>query len=68
LRKRLLQKLDMLNAAKELIDLNSSPSNHLHSLSGDREGQLAISVSGSWRLCFNFEENDITNVELIQYH
>ena len=68
LRKRLIRKLDMLNAAKELIDLNSPPSSHLHSLSGDREGQWAISVSGAWRLCFNFEEGDISNVELIQYH
>ena len=56
LRKRLLRKLDMLNAAKELIDLSSPPSNHLHSLSGDRESQWAISVSGSWRLCFNFQD------------
>lgn len=68
MRKRLLRKLDMLNAAKELIDLSSPPSNHLQSLSGDREGQWAISVSGPWRLCFNFEEGDIGNVELIQCH
>ena len=68
LRKRLIRKLDMLNAAKELKDLSSPPSNHLHALYGDREGQWAISVSGPWRLCFNFEDGDIFNVELTQYH
>jgi len=68
LRKRLIRKLDILNAAKELKDLNSPPSNNLHQLSGDRQGQLAISVSGSWRLCFNFEDGEILNVELTQYH
>jgi proteic killer suppression protein len=68
LRKRLIRKLDMLNAATELIDISSPPSNHLHQLSGDREGQWAISVSGPWRLCFIFEDGEITDVELTQYH
>ena len=68
LRKRLLRKLDMLNAARELIDLKSPPSNHLHSLSGDREGQWAISVNGPWRLCFSIEDGEIIDVELTQYH
>ena len=63
-----MRKLDMLNAAIELKDLSSPPSNNLHSLHADREGQWAISVSGPWRLCFNFEDGDITNVELTQYH
>ena len=65
---RLICKLDMLNCAKELRDINSPPSNHLHALHGDREGQWAISVSGAWRLCFNFEDGDVFNVELVQYH
>lgn len=68
LRKRLLRKLDMLNAAYDLKDLSSPPSNHLHPLSGDREGQWAISLSGTWRLCFNFEDGDVSNIELTQYH
>jgi len=68
LRKRLIRKLDMLNAAIELKDLSSPPSNNLHPLHADREGQWAISVSGPWRLCFNFEDGEITNVELTQYH
>ena len=51
---RLLWKLDMLNSAKELCDLSSPPSNHLHQLHGNKEGYWAISVSGSWRLIFRF--------------
>lgn len=43
---RLSGKLDMLNAAKDLRDLSSPQSNHLHPLHGDRKGQWAISVSG----------------------
>lgn len=68
LKNRLSRKLDMLNAAKELKDLIPPPSNHLHSLHGDREGQFAISVNGPWRLCFKIKNNDIIDVELVQYH
>lgn len=66
--RRLLRKLDMLNSASDLRDLGSPPSNHLHALHRDRKGQWAISVSGQWRLCFRFEDGQIFDLELIQYH
>ena len=65
---RLVRKLDMMNAAKEISDLTSPPSNHLHQLHGDRKGQWAISVNGPWRLCFRFDDGEIFDVELVQYH
>jgi len=65
---RLLRKLDMLNRAFDYKDLQAPPSNHLHVLHGNRAGQLAISVSGSWRLCFRFVEGNIYDLELVQYH
>ncbi|MBN1407696.1 MAG: type II toxin-antitoxin system RelE/ParE family toxin [Calditrichaceae bacterium] len=68
LKDRILRKLDMLNAAKEIKDLISPPSNHLHQLHGDREGQWAISVNGPWRLCFRFDDGDIFDIEFVQYH
>ena len=58
----------MLNQARELRDLQSPPGNHLHALTDDRKGQYAISVNGPWRLCFRFEEGDVFDVELTQYH
>lgn len=68
LKDRLLRKLDILNSAKELKDLAAPPSNHLHPLHGEREGQWAISINGPWRLCFKFMEGQILDVELVQYH
>ncbi|MEJ2636119.1 MAG: type II toxin-antitoxin system RelE/ParE family toxin [Calditrichia bacterium] len=68
LRGRLIRKLDMMNSSKEIKDLASPPSNHLHQLHGNREGQWAISVSGPWRLCFIFMDGDIFDIELVQYH
>jgi toxin HigB-1 len=65
---RLLRKMDMLNRAVACKDLQAPPSNRLHALHGDREGQWAISVSGSWRLCFQFEEGNDYDLELVQYH
>jgi proteic killer suppression protein len=65
---RLLRKLDMLNRAAASKDLQAPPSNRLHALHRDREGQWAISVSGAWRLCFRFEDGDIFDLELVQYH
>jgi len=65
---RLLRKMDMLNQAFARKDLQGPPSNRLHALHGDREGQWAISVTGSWRLCFRFAEGDIFDLELVQYH
>ncbi len=65
---RLIRKLDMINAAKKLMDLSSPPSNHLHQLHGDKNGQWAISVNGPWRLCFIFKDGDFFDIELVQYH
>ncbi len=63
-----MRKLTILENAKELKDLSSPPSNHLHPLHGDRKGHWAISVSGPWRLCFRVEDGDVFDVELVQYH
>ena len=68
LQARLVRKIDMLNRATSYQDLQAPPANHLHALHGDRQGQWAISVSGSWRLCFRFEAGDIFVLELVQYH
>jgi proteic killer suppression protein len=68
LQARLVRKIDMLNRATSYQDLQAPPANHLHALHGDRQGQWAISVSGSWRLCFRFEAGDIFDLELVQYH
>jgi toxin HigB-1 len=65
---QLLRKMDMLHRARELKDISSPPSNHLHQLRGDRKGQWAIPVNGPWRLCFQFKDGEIVNLELTQYH
>ena len=62
------RKLKMLDAAHELRDLRAPPSNKLHPLHHDREGQHAISINDQYRLCFEWREGDAYNVEIADYH
>jgi proteic killer suppression protein len=38
------------------------------SLKGERKGQWAVWVSGNWRLVFAFDGEDVTDLDLIDYH
>ena len=44
------------------------PGFRLHSLKGDRKGQWSVLVSGNYRLTFEIEGEDATNVDLEDYH
>lgn len=69
LRRRVLMKLDSMDAATCLDDLRNPPGNHLHPLQGKHyQGYWAIAVSGPWRLVFVPENSDIYEVRLEQYH
>jgi len=69
LRRRVLMKLDSMDAAICLEDLKNPPSNHLHQLHGKGyEECWAISVNGPWRLVFIPKGSDIYDVRLEQYH
>jgi proteic killer suppression protein len=68
LRRRCLVRLDALNAATELRQLDL-PGFRLHPLRGDRAGRWAIDVNGPWRITFEWSENgDAYRVNLEQYH
>ena len=68
LTKRAVRKLDMIDSAYRVEDLRVPPGNRLHVLSGDREGQWAITVNEKWRICFRFEDEDAYDVEICDYH
>jgi proteic killer suppression protein len=59
--------LTSLDAAASPADVNN-PGYRLHPLKGVCKGQWAISVSGNWRLVFAFDGEDVTDVDLIDYH
>lgn len=69
LRRRVLMKLDSMEAATCLEDLRNPPGNRLHTLRGkEYAGLWALAVSGPWRLVFRFEQGHVYDVRLVQYH
>ncbi len=63
-----LRKLRMLNRATSLQDLRVPPANRLEKLSGDRVGQHSIRINSQWRICFEWQDDDAHNVEIVDYH
>jgi toxin HigB-1 len=66
--KRALIKLLMLDASTSLDDLKLPPSNGLHDLRDDRLGQHAISINKKYRICFVWNNGDVYDVEIVDYH
>ena len=65
--RKLRQILAALNTAKEPPNMNL-PGFQLHPLKGARNGQWAVSVSGNWRVVFGFDDDNATDVDLVDYH
>ena len=57
-----------LNVPQRLHDLSPLKSVGLHKLKGDRKDQWAMTVNGSWRICFEFRRGDAHDVEIVDYH
>ena len=63
-----LARLQVLHAAASLEDIPPLKSVGLHSLSGDRQGQWAMTINGPWRLVFRFRDGNAEQVEIVDYH
>jgi proteic killer suppression protein len=63
-----LRKLRMINNAKSINDLRSPPANRLEKLKGNREGQLSVRINDQWRICFVWQNSDVHQVEITDYH
>lgn len=66
--RRALNKLDMLNAAKDVLDLRSPPGNRLEALGGDLKGFHSIRVNDQWRIVFRWQDGNAYEVRLADYH
>jgi len=68
LMKKAIRRLEYIDLATSLDDLRVPPSNRLHGLRGDREGQYSISINDQCRIFFRFIDGDAYDVELTDYH
>ena len=66
--------LDRVEAMPAQLDVAGSaeamriPNYRLHALKGDLKGYWSITVKANWRIIFRFEGEDVSDVELIDYH
>ncbi len=65
---RALRKLRQLDASATLDDLRNPPGNRLEALKTDRQGQMSIRINDQWRICFEWDNGDAVNVEIVDYH
>lgn len=63
-----LRKLRLLDAAVSLEDLKIPPGNRLEKLQGDWSGYYSIRINDQWRLCFRFDQQGASDVEIMDYH
>ena len=64
---RLRMQLTALSTAMEVSDLDI-PGYKLHPLKGDRKGIWSITVSGNWRLTFEFRDGHVYLLDYEDYH
>ncbi|KGO33698.1 MAG: type II toxin-antitoxin system RelE/ParE family toxin [Desulfoprunum sp.] len=62
------RRLQILDNAKTIHDLMALPSNRFEALAGYRGGQYSIRVNHQWRVCFEWQDADAYNVEIVDYH
>jgi proteic killer suppression protein len=63
-----MRRLQILDSATQLADLNGLPGNRFEPLRGNRKGQYSIRVNDQWRICFTWEKDGAHNVEIVDYH
>jgi proteic killer suppression protein len=64
---RIRMQLAALDSAFRIEDLDI-PGYRLHRLKGDRRGIWSISVSGNWRITFEFTDGNVYIVNYEDYH
>jgi len=66
LQRRCLRRLEALDQAESLTDLNM-PGFNFHSLQGLPK-RYSIHINGPWSITFEWEDGDALRVDLEQYH
>lgn len=62
------RKLRMINNAQNIVDLRIPPANHLEKLSGDLSEFYSIRINNQWRIIFKWENDNASEVKILDYH
>jgi len=66
--KAAIRKLDYLNRARTLRDLEAPPGNRLEALKGELKGKHSIRINDQFRIVFRFNDGEASEVEIVDYH
>lgn len=61
-------KLARLGAVTSMQDLQEIQGNRFEKLKGDRKGQYSIRINNQYRICFKWEKENASDVEIVDYH
>ena len=59
--------LTILDGAERINDVNL-PGFGLHKLKGSKQERWSVKVSGNWRITFHYQNGDVQDVNLEDYH
>ena len=62
------RKLEQIDSTSNLDDLKVPPGNRLEALAGSRDGQYSIRINDQSRVCFEWNNGNADNVEIVDYH
>ena len=62
------RKLRMLNNSQNIADLRIPPSNRLEKLSGNLSDFYSIRINKQWRIIFEWNSGNASDVEIVDYH
>ena len=66
--RRAIIKLTMVEAATEIRELATPPSNRLEKLKGKRTNQWSIRINDKYRICFKWSNGRACEIEFTDYH
>jgi proteic killer suppression protein len=64
---KIATRLAVLNHATTINDIDL-PGFFLHPLTGNRQGQWSVTVTGNWRITFEMADGDVYVVNYEDYH
>jgi proteic killer suppression protein len=63
-----VRKLEQLDSVISLDELKIPPGNNFEALKGNRTGEYSIRINQKYRICFQWYNNQPSEVEIIDYH
>ena len=66
--RRAVIKLTMVEAATDIRELATPPSNRLEKLEGKRKDQWSIRINDQYRICFKWQNDRACEIEFTDYH